>query len=112
MIFNLVGWSEQLEKIESKLAEGVFVLRNLWHLQNTYATCLLEFHISYSIVLWGAEQNQFGKDFEMAKKPSGVFFNFVHSLTSCRKFSKTLHSKSSTFIYFGSNILNKIKRPS
>jgi hypothetical protein len=58
-----LDWGGQLDKIESKLARGVFVLQNLSKFQNikllmTVYFCLLQSYISYSIILWGTTDSK------------------------------------------------------
>jgi hypothetical protein len=68
-----LDWGGQLDKIESKLARGVFVLQNLSKFQNikllmTVYFCLLQSYISYSIILWGTTDSKLKQFFVWQKK--------------------------------------------
>jgi len=68
-----LSWGEQLDRIECKLARGIFVLKNLAKFQNldlllSVYYCLLQSHISYSIILWGATESNLKRIFTWQKK--------------------------------------------
>lgn len=67
------NWSGQLGDIESRLAKAIFVIRRLSVLKNQALLknvyhCLLESHISYSIVLWGSTKGNLEKILKWQKK--------------------------------------------
>lgn len=70
---DTLQWGEQIEKIESRLAKGLFVLRTIskfknYHLSKVVYFSLIESHILYSIILWGACKGHLQKIFLWQKK--------------------------------------------
>lgn len=69
-----LNWNQQICKISNKLASGLFVLRNIAKFKNIYLSkliyhSLIESHINYSIVLWGAHsKTHLNKIFALQKR--------------------------------------------
>ncbi len=98
-----LGWSEQLSKIEGKLAKGMFVVRSLKklndnHLLKSIYHCLLESHISYSVILWGAIQSNLDPILVWQKKAIRCIFD-LPPLTHCRPYFKELNILTVTSLY-------------
>lgn len=89
-----LGWEEQLNKLEGSLARGLFVLRRI----KTYGSLplsklvyfgLIEQHISYSIILWGAVKGNLEKIFTWQKKAVRTILG-MSPQTSCKNAFKQL----------------------
>jgi hypothetical protein len=61
-------WNEHIAALEGKLSKGLFILRNISRFDNQNLIKmvylgLVETHITYSVVLWGAGKGNLEKKF-------------------------------------------------
>lgn len=87
LIFWELGWMMAWAGVNSwkilkeSYLSYIFILRQLWLLKNipllkTPYNCLIESHISYSlIVLWGAEEYSLERILKWQKKPYKLYFS-------------------------------------
>lgn len=86
---DTLHWDEQVDKVVGNMAKGLFVLRSVSKLKNNQLSkmiyhSLIESHLAYSIVLWGAWKGHMQRAFVWQKKAIRAM-NGLSKFDQCRE---------------------------